>query len=275
VRLSDRRVLSSILQQRGVPASGLSASFDFIDKVERLGEQRIAEYWSQSGMFGRATIGDLMDVSRIRGWDQLEKELGLSPSSSRSADPLRETYKSLLSMGLEDFVDIDLTIVRGLAYYTGVVFEIFDTGRTLRALCGGGRYDKLLDAIGAVELPAVGFGMGDVVLAELLKEKGLVPTDISSIDVFLAFITEEDLSHVLALAHQLRDAGLRVEYALSPQAVGKQLKLADARNARLALVVGPDERARGELVLKDLRSGTQEPVLQTVAVDTIKARIHG
>src|SRR5215207_6353989 len=275
VRLSDRRVLTSILQQRGVPASGLTASFDFIDKVERQGRQRMEELSSKPELFGTATAGDLMEVSRIRGWDELEKELALSPASSRSADQLRETYQSLVSMGVDDFVDIDLTIVRGLAYYTGVVFEIFDTGRTLRAVCGGGRYDKLLDAIGAVELPAVGFGMGDVVLAELLKEKGLVPADISSIDVFLAFITKDDLAHVLALAHQLRDVGLRGEYALTPQAVGKQLKLADARNARLALVVGPDERARGELVLKDLRSGTQDPVLQTMAVDTVKARIHG
>jgi histidyl-tRNA synthetase len=121
----------------------------------------------------------------------------------------------------------------------------------------------------------VGFGMGDVVLTELLRDRGLVPTDVSSIDVFVAFISKDDLPHVLALAHRLRDAGLRVEYSLAPQTVGKQLNLADARNARVAVVVGPDERARGQLVLKDLRSGAQETVPQGSAVDTIKARIHG
>jgi histidyl-tRNA synthetase len=117
--------------------------------------------------------------------------------------------------------------------------------------------------------------MGDVVLAELLRDRGLVPGEVSSIDVFLAFITKEDLPQVLALAHQLRDAGLKTEYALSPQAVGKQLNLANARRARLAVVVGPDERARGELVIKDLSNGTQESVPQSSAVDTIKARMHG
>ena len=275
VRLSDRRVLSAILRQRGVPASGLSASFDFIDKVERMRTEQIKEFTSQAAMLGTASVDDLVEIARLRGWDQLEEELGRSSESSKTADSLRDTYASLVAMGLGDFVDIDLTIVRGLAYYTGIVFEVFDAERSLRAVCGGGRYDKLLDAIGAVEMPAVGFGMGDVVLAELLKDKGLVPTDTSSIDVFLAFITKDDLSHVLALAHQLRDRGFRVEYALSPQAVGKQLKLADARNARLAVVVGPDERARGELVLRDLRTGTQEAILHTSAADIIKARLHG
>ena len=77
-------------------------------------------------------------------------------------------------MGLGDFVEIDLTIVRGLAYYTGTVFELFDAGRTMRAICGGGRYDNLLEALGGVELPALGFGMGDVVLGELLKDRGLL-----------------------------------------------------------------------------------------------------
>jgi histidyl-tRNA synthetase len=172
-------------------------------------------------------------------------------------------------------VDLDLGVVRGLAYYTGTVFEIFDAGRTLRAICGGGRYDNLLDAVGGVALPAVGFGMGDVVLGELLKDKRLAPSEASSVDVFLAFITPEDLPHVLSLAHRLRDAGLRVEYALTPQAVGKQLKLADARNARLAAVLGPDERARGEIVIKDLRSGSQETVPLQSTVDIIRARING
>ena len=237
VRLSDRRVLTAILQHRGVPPSAMAQAFQFIDKVERLRGEQIEEFSSRPDMFGRATVTDLVGISKIRGWDQLERELVHSAELSRSADCLRETHQSLVAMGLGDFVEIDLTIVRGLAYYTGIVFEVFDAGRTLRAICGGGRYDDLLDAVGGVQLPAVGFGMGDVVLGELLKEKRLVPEEMSSIDVFLAFVTREDLPHVLALAHQLRDAGLRIEYALSPQAVGKQLKLADARNARLADVV--------------------------------------
>jgi histidyl-tRNA synthetase len=163
-------------------------------------------------------------------------------------------------MGYADYLDLDLGIVRGLAYYTGTVFELFDARGELRAICGGGRYDNLLGSLGGVDLPALGFGMGDVVLGELLRERGLVPEPGSSIDVFLAAITPDDLPHVLGLARELRDAGLRVEYALAPQAVGKQLKLADARSARLAVVVGPDDRARGEVMVKDLREKIQESV---------------
>ena len=89
-------------------------------------------------------------------------------------------------MGLGEFVDLDLSIVRGLAYYTGTVFELFDARGELRAICGGGRYDKLLQSLGGVDLPALGFGMGDVVLGELLRDRGLAPAAAASIDVFLA-----------------------------------------------------------------------------------------
>jgi histidyl-tRNA synthetase len=156
-------------------------------------------------------------------------------------------------MGLGDFVEVDLTIVRGLAYYTGTVFELFDAGRTLRALCGGGRYDDLLKSLGGVDLPALGFGMGDVVLAELVKERGLAPVRRGTLDVFIAAVTADDVPAVLALAHELRSAGLRTEYALGTMALGKQLKLADARGAAWAVVTGPDDRARGEVMIKDLR----------------------
>ncbi len=273
VRLSDRRVLSALLKSRGVPDSGMSKAYEFIDKIERLRKEEIVS--ARGEPFAPATVSDLQEISRIRGWDQLDQELGRSVELSAAGAHLKATYDSLTAMGLADFVEIDLTIVRGLAYYTGVVFELFDAGRTLRAICGGGRYDNLLDAVGGVPLPAAGFGMGDVVLGELLKDRNLVPADGSSVDVFLAFITPDDQRHVLSLAHQLRDAGLRVEYALSVQAVGKQLKLADSRHARLAVVVGPDEWARGEVMIKDLRSGSQEAVPVNSIVNTIKARIHG
>jgi histidyl-tRNA synthetase len=270
VRLSDRRVLTAILKGRGVPASAMGKAFEYIDKIERM---RKAQSGSGGEAFAPATAQDLWEVSQIRDWSKLEQELARSDPGA--IDNLREVQQSLGAMGLGDFIEVDLTIVRGLAYYTGTVFELFDAGRTLRAICGGGRYDDLLHAVGGVQMPAVGFGMGDVVLGELLREKGRAPSDRSSVDVFLAFITRDEVPHAMRLAHELRDAGLRVEYALSPQAVGKQLKLADARKAKLAIVVGPDEWARGEVMMKDLRSGSQESVPANSLVNTIKARMNG
>jgi histidyl-tRNA synthetase len=275
VRLSDRRVLTAILSQRGVPAAGMGKAFEYIDKVERMRKAHDDYHDFGKEVFAPATTEDLWQVSQIRGWDQLDQEIKKSPTLSNEVAQLREAHQSLVAMGLGEFVEIDLTIVRGLAYYTGVVFELFDAGRTLRAICGGGRYDNLLNAVGGVQLPAVGFGMGDVVLGELLKDKGRLPLQAGSVDVFLAFITPDDLAHTLTLAHQLRDAGLRVEYVLTPQAVGKQLKLADSRSARLAVVMGPDERARGEILIKDLHSGSQESVSLDTIVNTIKARVNG
>jgi len=276
VRLSDRRVLTALLRQRGFPPESMGAAFDFIDKHERLSQAQVGAVKTEKAeAFAPGTVDDLIAIARIRGWDQLQQELETSTQSVKAAEPLREVYRALSDMGLAEFLDVDLTIVRGLAYYTGVVFELFDAGRTLRAICGGGRYDNLLRELGGVDLPALGFGMGDVVLGELLREKGLAPVEGAGIHVFLAFISKDDLPHVLSLAHVLRDRGLRVEYPLNPQAVGKQLKLADARKARLAVVVGPDERSRGEVILRDLASGAQESVAQSALMETIESRLHG
>jgi histidyl-tRNA synthetase len=271
VRLSDRRVLSAILAGRGVPPTGLDAAYQFIDKLERLRREELDRFFADPSVIGSAKVSDLEQVAHVRGWDALDAELKRNPAAEAVAQPLRAVTAALDAMGLGEFIDLDLSIVRGLAYYTGTVFELFDAGRTLRAICGGGRYDNLLSALGGVDLPALGFGMGDVVLSELLKERGLASAVSIGLDVFIVAATSEDGPHLLALTHELRDAGLRVEYALSASNMRKQLELADARRARYAVVVGPDERAQGEVVLRDLRAKSQ----RTVARDSVVAEIAG
>jgi len=243
--------------------------------MERLRGADIDRFVSDPSVFAPATVGDLQEVAGIKGWARLEAELERAPAAQAAATPLRATVAALEAMGLADFVDVDLTIVRGLAYYTGTVFELFDAGRTLRAICGGGRYDNLLAALGGVDLPALGFGMGDVVLAELLKERGLGPAATAGLDVFVAAVTGEDLPHGLALAHELRDAGLRVEYSLSAVPLRKQLDLAAARRARYAVVIGPDEWARGQVVLRDLEEKDKTRAQRAVARDAVVAEIAG
>ena len=273
VRLSDRRLINQLLFSFDLTEAQVSAIYTWLDKQ---GRSAAANLQCLKDLNVDPDILAFLNAAcEVKDIAKLKRVLAKKPALKLSVSHLEEVVDALAAMNVADFVDIDLGVVRGLAYYTGTVFEVFDAGRTLRAICGGGRYDNLLDAVGGVALPAVGFGMGDVVLGELLKDKGLAPLEVSSVDVFLAFITPEDLPHVLTLVHRLRDAGLRVEYALSPQAVGKQLKLADARNARLAAVLGPDERARGEIVIKDLRSGSQETVPLQSTVDIIGARING
>jgi histidyl-tRNA synthetase len=269
VRLSDRRVLRALLLGAGATEAQLPAAFQAVDKIERVDRPALAEQLTKAGLSSSAVDG-VFAAAELRGQAAVQAALGRLPAGPAAGESLGRVVQALGAMGLGEFIEVDLTIVRGLAYYTGTVFELFDAGRTLRAICGGGRYDGLLQALGGVDLPALGFGMGDVVLGELLREHGLVPTEVASIDVFLAAITEEDLPFMLALAHEVRDAGLRAEYALSPQAVGRQLKLADARNARFAVVIGPDDRAGGQVQLKDLRGKGQE----AVARDRVTTRLR-
>jgi histidyl-tRNA synthetase len=259
VRLSDRRVLRALLRAAGVPEERLGDAFQAVDKLERTKREELAAQLSAAGLSTQA-IDTVFNIAQLKALPAVEAEFERLGADPEGLAPLREVISALGAMGLAEFVDVDLSIVRGLAYYTGTVFELFDAGRTLRAICGGGRYDTLLQALGGVELPALGFGMGDVVLGELLKERGLAPGSTAPLDVFIAAVTPQDVPHVLALARELRDAGFSVEYALGGQPVGKQLKLADAREARMALVIGPDDRARGEVQLKDLAAKSQRAV---------------
>ena len=150
--------------------------------------------------------------------------------------------------------------MRGLAYYTGIVFELFDRRGVLRAICGGGRYDRLLELVGGEPLPAIGFGMGDVVLTELLRERGLVPDTTRSVDYFVVPVGEEQRPRALALAHTLRDRGCSVLYSLRPQPVGKQFRAAATEGARSVIVLGPAELERGVAVVKDMASGQERDV---------------
>lgn len=267
VRLSDRRLLTVLLNEVGLEEQHHADAFQLLDKLGR-GEYTGARRSLLEKGASEEAIARLETVKDVRVWADLES---LFPAAAGAGTPLLAVFDALGQMGLGDWLDLDLTIVRGLAYYTGTVFELFDASYSLRAICGGGRYDNLLKALGGVDLPALGFGMGDVVLSELLRERGLVPSFEERLDVFLAAVTVEDVPHLLPLAHQLRDKGLRVEFPVGKAALAKQLKLADARKARYAVVVGPDDRARGQLVLKDLSSGTQEAVAMNQVAETIEA----
>jgi histidyl-tRNA synthetase len=263
VRLSDRTVLHTLLVRAGLPADRFADALGVIDKLERVGADASRARLETLGLGAHADL--LFDVAAIRSRARLHEvaeQHGLVSAEflfSRVLDALEQ-------MGLADYVEVDFSIVRGLAYYTGTVFELFDRQGKMRAICGGGRYDTLLATLGGVDLPSVGFGMGDVVLGELLKDRGLRPPPAPATAVFVAGVTAEDMPAVLALTHALRDAGLAAEYAMNGAALGKQLRQADARGARLALVIGPDDRAAGTVQVKDLHGKTQDAVARDAVV---------
>ena len=269
VRVSDRRMLTVMLAEMGFDERHHPLAYQLLDKSGRGEGGKLRTALLEAGATESA-IRRLEEVKELRTWSDVEAGY---PLAAGAGAPLAQVFAALERMGLGDFLDLDCTIVRGLAYYTGTVFELFDAGYSLRAICGGGRYDNLLQALGGVDLPALGFGMGDVVLGELLKERGLVPPYAERLDVFLAGATSDDHPHLPGLAHRLRDAGLRVEFALGESGLGKQLKLADARGARFAVLIGPDDRARGEVVVKDLTSGAQESVGQAALPSMLRDRL--
>jgi histidyl-tRNA synthetase len=259
VRMSDRRVLRALLLGRGLVDAQLPAAFAAIDKSERVPRAALAEGLEQAGCTAKA-IDAVFEIAQLRGLAPVSRALAAVKGGEDVGEPLRESCAALSAMGLADFVEVDLTIVRGLAYYTGIVFELFDAARSLRAVCGGGRYDGLLKELADVDLPCVGFGMGDVVLGELLKDRGAAPKASSKLDAFLVAVSGEDVAPVLRLAHDLRDRGVAVEYALRHQAIRKQMELAAARGAPRVVIVGPDERATGHAVVRDLGTGTENKV---------------
>lgn len=264
VRVSDRRLLNAVLAQLGIAEPQWPNAYAVLDKLGRKGVDPQA-LLKENGL----DSVDLVNLGKLN-----REAVAQRFPEAWNASSLARTLAALDQMGLSSFIDVDLTIVRGLAYYTGTVFEIFDAARSLRAIAGGGRYDGLLNLLGGVDLPAVGFAIGDVVLGELLKERGLAPATPATIDVFVAGVTEADFPYVLQVTHQLRDAGIRVEYALKPDALGKQLKLADSRQARWAVVIGPDDRATGSVQLKDLAGKSQTAVANSDLVSLLKGSIE-
>ena len=165
--------------------------------------------------------------------------------------------------GVTPCIQIDLSIVRGLAYYTGFVYEVFEKTGEGRALAGGGRYDHLVKKLsGNVDMPAAGFAIGDMTLADCLESNGLLPSYVTAPDVFV--IAGEDLqTEALALASRTRKGGFATSYSLKQAGFGKQFKEAGKSGARYALIIGEDESSGGMVTIKDLRSGGEKRIKQS------------
>lgn len=227
VRLSDRRAWMDFLAARNVPADLAGLVLGVADKLERDSEERLNEKLAPASL----TVADLKAF--------------IAEGSPASFEPVLE---NLRARGLAEFVEVDLSIVRGLAYYTGVVFEIFDKSRAMRALAGGGRYDDLIKGLsdGATDLPAFGFGMGDVVLANFIEETPHAAALLqewmkpNACTAFVVMADESRRAEGLQVVQKLRDLGVSTDYSLTPAKVGKQFQTAEGLGAKYAVVVGQE-----------------------------------
>jgi histidyl-tRNA synthetase len=241
-RVSDRRLLRAILGSLGVTEQGSAAVFAVVDKLERQPRDVSRGKLAELGLRPDA-IDSLFEVLGAATLDEVERRFAASHDVRAIVSELRRYFGCLDGLGVLEWVTLDLTIVRGLAYYTGIVFELFDATGELRAICGGGRYDTLLKSLGGVDLPALGFGMGDVVLAELLRDRGLLPKNAAGPQVWVAAESAEQAHDVRRAATALRRYGVSVEYALREQALMKQVKAAKSAGAEWVLTLHPPAAA--------------------------------
>ncbi|MDB4356814.1 histidine--tRNA ligase [Akkermansiaceae bacterium] len=230
IRLSDRAYWQEFGSAKGLSEEQTADLLGIVDKLEREKPEVTEEKLQTLGLSTEAV-----------------KEAIKNPASL--GENLDSVLANLEARGMSDFIEVDLSIVRGLAYYTGVVFEVFDAKKSLRAVAGGGRYDTLISALsdGGTDLPAAGFAIGDVVIRHLIEETPHAAEKMASViqeesgcDIYLVLADDSQQAKALALSSKLRSAGLATTFSLTPAKVGKQFKQAEQAGASIALVVGSE-----------------------------------
>jgi histidyl-tRNA synthetase len=259
IHLNDRRLLNAVLNHLGVPVDRHLPVMVVMDKRDKITREALAEMLRELAV----TPEQIEGLERFLAMKTLaEVEAALGP------DPAVVSLKRLLTLldavGLGAFAQFDITVVRGLSYYTGTVFEGRDAGATLRALCGGGRYDSLLSSYGGEPIPAIGFGFGDVVILELLSDLGLLPKLTAEVDFAVIPFSESEIPSALELSQRLRRAGFRCDADFSLKKLKRALQRADEVGARQAILLMPDELSQGLVVLRDMakREEVRVPVAE-------------
>lgn len=262
IRLSDRNLWFYYLEALGLDEARIRAILSAVDKYEKIGDDAFKPYAEQFGPLSdelRTKVLEFLAIRSIEGIEAVLEPLGTDKLRARLAD-WRKLLGNLSAMGLGGFISVDLGVVRGLAYYTGFVFEAFDRKGELRALAGGGRYDNLVGKLGYADLPAVGFAIGDMTFALLLEQRGLAPSYINAPDIYCVIGGENERKAAFADIALLRGAGIRVEYPFKDIAFGKQFKAAAESGARIALIYGSDELAKGVVKIRNLSDRSEREV---------------
>ncbi len=274
VHVGSRPLVMNLLKSHGVDEAGMDQALLALDKRPKVSEEEFARLCGQAGLDDAAitAIGEFMDVpageclAYLKQFDELTEQ----------REQLEQLHGLLTAMGAAEYVAFDWHIVRGLAYYTGVVYEALAEGE--RAVAGGGRYDRLLELVGGPACPATGFGMGDVVLGLLLEEKNLLPEGLldGGVEVFAIDAAEGSFGAMLELVGQLRKAGIATEYSVKRQNVGKQMKAANRANARwVVLVEKPCQADPDSVTIKNMASGQQQSMSLAALQDNPRGYLPG
>lgn len=263
LRLGDRTLWVLFLESAGVPDAKIISVLSVIDKLEKVSPEALREMTvaalDGTGLDADALVGKIKNFISLRDLDSMRAAFDADGELAERVDARIADWRKLVSilesLGVGAFISPDLSIVRGLAYYTGFVFEAFQTAGTGRALAGGGRYDNLVKKLGYQDMPAVGFGMGDVTVSDLLELVGKSGELRDAPDAYFVIGSENVRPKALEIISALRRSGVKTDYPLKQASFGKQFKQADAVGAAKAYILGDDELAQGIVKIKDLKSG--------------------
>ncbi len=256
IKLSSRKVLEEVLGSLGISGENFAPTCIVIDKMDKLPADVIAEQLTELGLSSEA-ISTIQSTLTISNFDELRNALG---EESAAIAELASLFAAAADYGISDWIEFDASIVRGLAYYTGMVFEVRDRAGELRAICGGGRYDKLLSTLGGKDLPATGFGFGDMVIMELLTEKGLLPELVSGNDDIVLAHSTELRGAAMSVASALRANGRSVDLILEQKKMKWAFKHAERTGAERLVLVMPNEWEEGKVRIKNLFTGEETDV---------------
>jgi histidyl-tRNA synthetase len=255
-RVSDRRLLNALLPSLGIPESQWPHAYAALDKVHREPRESLQRRLEAAGVASDAADA-LLRIAHPAAEADRPLFMRDEPELAEHFERMEEYFSLLTAHGVAEWVQLDLSIVRGLDYYTGIVFELYDRGGEFRAICGGGRYDNLIADSGGPSLPALGFGMGDVVLAELLRARGLLAVQPQPVDYWIATEDNDLLPDVIRIAAAIRARGGSAEYALRRQPLARQLRSAGSAGARRVVILKRDRWAEGRLIVKNMEDGSE------------------
>ena len=251
--INDRRILNAILEQLNVPQNLQNSVLVILDKRDKLPVDVLCSELSNKGLNNKQTT-KLIQFLELPDFKAVAERL----ENQDVLNELKNILDQFQKIGLGTYLQFDISIVRGLSYYTGTVFEVNTLNKSSRAISGGGRYDSLLSAYGGPVIPAVGFGFGDVVILEILEENKKLPDLKQVLDLVIFALDSKQDEIAMRLAHQLRNAGLSVQAQFGPMKMQKALQQANNLGVAFAMFCFPDELDRDEVVIRDLNNREQK-----------------
>lgn len=253
IRFSSRSLLSEILRRLEIAPEQQPAVFLALDKRGKIPDETVATQLRDAGL-SREQAARVIDAMRI---SSIDEAAALTAGDSKAVQELRDFAACLEAHGLGDCAGFDISVIRGLAYYTGIVFEGFDSTGDFRAIFGGGRYDNLLAQVGGRPATGVGLGFGDVVVAEILAERGTLPSQHAVADIAVGFMTEAERIPATRLAAEFRAENASVDAGLAPEKAKAFFSRASRSGCGRAIYIGPDDVASGKCRVKNMADRTE------------------